>query len=716
MQSQTRRSFLKTTIATTSLFVYATSPAFAELRHSRHLDRPHVTLAPAPEDGYRAWLRYKEIDDESSRAELRCRFTNVVIDSDSNTAGIICKEITEALSSMLAQPVPKHSIISKGSIVVGVFESTRIKELLPEPEGHSLGGDGFVIRSVTSNNMPVTVIASRTEVGCLYATFALLRSIQTRDMTFPIWMTEKPKNSLRILAHSDYMNGDVSRGYQGKSLWQWQSLPYNVNPRLDDYARLNASTGLNGVVINAVDAVPTYLSIENIIKLAALADKFRPYGLKTYLSVNFASPEMLDGLPTCDPLNTEVIEWWHAKAKELYAHVPDFGGFLVKASSEGQSGPLDYGRTHAEGANMLAGALAPYGGMVMWRAFVYTKGDQDPDRVKRSYNQFKPLDGEFADNVLVQVKNGPLDFQPREPFHPLFGAMPKTRLVGELQINQEYLGQGTHAVFLASLWKEVLSSNTYANGSNCSVAQVIEEEHHNKGGGFSATSNVGDDRNWCGHHLSQANWFAYGRLTWDTDLTPQSISIEWTRMTWSSDSRIVDTIHEIMMHSYEAYVSYSMPLGLHHLVGGDHYAPMPEGYGDPAGMFHHAARDGIGYDRTRTTGSDAVDQYHEPLSNIFNDVNRCPEKLLLWFHHVPWDRRMLSGRTLWQELCFKYHSGARSAHWMENQWASLKGRVDDERFEAVAAKFRTQVQDADRWATKCLTYFSQFSRLPIESN
>jgi alpha-glucuronidase len=708
MHFQSRRAFLKTTVALSALFLdIPVRAAATENSSSLH--------SPVNEDGYRAWLRYDKLG-EATCSELRRRFSSVVVDGDSATAALVSKELTEALSGMLGMPIARHTILSHGAILVGTFSSARIRELIPEHTSERLGSDGFVIHSVPRGEVELTVIASLTEIGCLYGAFAFLRLIQTGNSSFPIRLVEKPKNSLRILAHSDYRDGTVSRGYQGKSLWQWSALPFTVNPRLDDYARLNVSIGMNGVVLNAVDADPAYLEPDNIVKLAALADKFRPYGLKTYLSVNFVSPQQLGGLPTSDPFDAEVVGWWHAKAAEIYHRVPDFGGFLVKASSEGLAGPLDYGRTHADGANMLAGALAPYGGIVMWRAFVYTKGNHDRDRVKRSYNEFKPLDGKFADNVLVQVKNGPLDFQPREPFHPLFGAMPKTRLVGELQINQEYLGQGTHAVFLASMWKEVLSSNTFANGGQLSVAEVIEEAHRGKGGGFSATSNVGDDRNWCGHHLSQANWFAYGRLAWDTDLTPESISTEWIRMTWSNEPAIVNTIHEIMMQSYEAYVSYSMPLGLHHLVGGDHYAPMPEGYGDPNGMFHHAARDGIGYDRTRTTGSDAVDQYHAPLNNVFNDVNRCPEKLLLWFHHVPWNRRMQSGRTLWEELCFKYHSGARTAHRMEQQWLSLKGTVDDQRFEAVAAKFRTQVQDADHWAMKCLTYFSQFSRLPIVSN
>jgi alpha-glucuronidase len=529
-------------------------------------------------------------------------------------------------------------------------------------------------------------------------------------------LLNEKSHTLRILAHSDNTYPAVDRGYSGKSLWHWQDLPSQTketNKRLIDYSRINASIGLNGVIINKVEADPAFLDSKNLPKVAALAGIFRPYGMKVYVSANFASPMVLGGLTTADPFAPEVRQWWRNKAREIYSLIPDFGGWEVKVNSEGMTGPEDYGRTHADGANMMAEALAPHGGIVMWRAFVYDYPDKNinEDRVKRAYLEFKPLDGQFAANVLVQAKNGPLDFQPREPFHPLFGAMPRTRMLGELQLNQEYLGQATHLVYLGTMWQEFLQADTYGNGAQSSVADTIELGPQPGTGGFTATSNVGDDRNWTGHHFDQANWYVYGRLAWNPRLTASAIALDWIKMTWSSAPIVVDCIHKIMMESHEAYVSYTMPLGLHHMVGGDHYAPMPEGYGDPRGMFHHAALDGIGYNRTRG-GSDAVDQYHPPLSEQFNSVAACPEKYLLWFHHLPWHHRMVSGRILWQELCFKYDSGTKTAQQMEKIWTAMAPAIDSRRHAEVAAKLRQQVIDAAHWRDHCLNYFTQFSRLP----
>jgi alpha-glucuronidase len=453
------------------------------------------------------------------------------------------------------------------------------------------------------------------------------------------------------------------------------------------------------------------------VKAAAVADVLRPYGIRLYLAANFAAPRMLDGLATTDPLDPAVARWWREKADEIYALIPDFGGFVVKANSEGQPGPQDYKRTHADGANVLADALAPHGGIVMWRAFVYS-AEVDPDRVKRAYLEFTPLDGRFRDNVLVQVKNGPLDFQPREPFSPLFGSMPRTPLLAELQVTQEYLGQSTHLVYLAPMWKEFLDADTYANGPGSTVARVVDGSLHGyTRSGMAGVANTGTDENWTGHHFGQANWYAYGRLAWNPRLTSEQIADEWIAMTWTHEPAAASTIRGLMMGSREAYVDYTMPLGLHHLIGGNHYAPMPEN-ADPrredwsAIYYHRASASAIGFDRT-ASGSNAVGQYRSPLRERWGDPATCPENLLLWFHRLPWDYRLKSGGTLWDGLVRHYFHGARVAADMVTQWTTLRGRIDEERYQAVLSKLQQQARDAAGWRDKCLKYFQQFSKRPI---
>ena len=426
---------------------------------------------------------------------------------------------------------------------------------------------------------------------------------------------------------------------------------------------------------------------------------------------------MIGRLPSADPLDPAVGRWWRDRVAEIYQHIPDFGGFVVKANSEGQPGPQDYGRTHADGANVLADALAPHGGIVMWRAFVYNP-EVDPDRVKRAYLEFVPLDGRFRDNVFVQVKNGPLDFQPREPFHPLFGAMPRTPLMAELQITQEYLGHSTHMVYLAPMWKEFLDADTYAKGPGSAVAKIVDGslEGHQRTG-IAGVANTGRDTNWTGHQFGQANWYAYGRLAWDPGLDAGAIAEEWIAMTWGGAPEVVATIRSMMLDSREAFVGYTMPLGLHHLIGGDHYAPMPENP-DPrradwsAIYYHRADAGGIGFDRT-SKGSDAVRQYRAPLSAQWNDPATVPEEFLLWFHRLPWDFRLRSGRTLWDELVVRYTLGVEEARRLQARWEQLQGRVDNERHAEVLAKLRQQVADAVAWRDKCLRYFQQFSKRPI---
>ena len=580
-----------------------------------------------------------------------------------------------------------------------------------------LGAEGYVIRPARVGSRRAVVIASQGEVGALYGTFHFLRLIQTGQPVSTLDVAERPRMARRLLNHWDNLDGSIERGYAGRSLWHWDELPGRVDPRIDDYARANASIGINGTAINSVNANPRSLTGEYIAKAAAVADRLRPYGIRVYLSANFAAPRALEELTTTDPLDPSVARWWKDKAAQIYQAIPDFGGFVVKANSEGQPGPQDYKRTHADGANVLADAVAPFGGIVMWRAFVYDAG-VDPDRVKRAYLEFVPLDGRFRENVLVQVKTGPLDFQPREPFHPLFGALPKTPILGELQITQEYMGHSTHLVYLAPMWKEVLDADTFAAGTGSIVARVLDGSIHGyRHTGLAGVANTGSDRNWTGHDFAQANWFAYGRLAWNPGLNAAAIADEWIRMTWSHDAAVVSEIRAMLLASHEAIVDYSMPLGLHHLIGGDHYAPMPENP-DPrredwsAIYYHRASEQGVGFDRT-ASGSRALEQYRGPLREQWASLATVPDRLLLWFHRVGWDHRLKSGQTLWEGLVFHYNRGASEARKLLSRWEGLRGRVDAERHAAVLAKLRQQVADADAWRDKCLKYFQQFSKRPI---
>ncbi|HEY2760802.1 MAG TPA: alpha-glucuronidase, partial [Pirellulales bacterium] len=459
------------------------------------------------------------------------------------------------------------------------------------------------------------------------------------------------------------------------------------------------------------------LSAEYLRKVAALANVWRPYGIRMYLSANFAAPKRLGGLPTADPLDKDVAVWWKAKADEIYQLIPDFGGFLVKANSEGQPGPKDYYRSHAEGASALADAVAPHGGIVIWRAFVYDE-DVDPDRTKRAYLEFTNLDGKFKPNVAVQIKNGPLDFQPREPFHALFGALKETPAFAEVQPTQEYLGQAKHLVYLGTMWKEFLDSDTCAKGPGSTVGKVVEGAvHPAKFTGMVGVLNPGLDTNWCGHHFCQANWYAFGRLAWNHQLSAQDIADEWIRMTFTNDDQAVSTIRDMMMSSRETFVKYTMPLGLHHLIGGDHYAPMPET--DKASRrdwtaiyYHQAAADGIGYDRTRT-GDKAVEQYFPPVCDKFDNLETCPEQLLLWFHRCGWDYKLKSGRTLWEELCSHYFQGAAEAAALQTTWNSLADKIDAARHQHVADRLQIQATDSAKWRDHILAYFQTFSGKPI---
>ncbi len=571
--------------------------------------------------------------------------------------------------------------------------------VLREKRDKSLGKEGY---RIVPRDADITVTAN-SGIGLLYGAYHLLR-LQSTGATPDTTVVETPAFDMRVLNHWDNLDGTIERGYAGRSLWKWDELPAVISPRYKEYARANASVGINGVVLNNVNASSRILSREYLEKVKALADIFRPYGIKVYLSANFAAPMQLDSLPTADPLDKNVIKWWKRKCDEIYGLIPDFGGFLVKANSEGQPGPCDFGRSHAEGANMMARALRPHGGKVMWRAFVYSANDAD--RAKQAYLEFNPLDGMFDDNVIVQIKNGPIDFQPREPFSPLFGAMPSTPQMAELQITQEYLGHANHLAYLAPMWEEFFG--------------WVKPESLKA---IAGVANVGDDDNWTGHPMAQANWYAFGRLAWNPELTSKAIAQEWLPMTIYESAEIPADVkaglEEMMLVSREAVVDYMMPLGLHHLFAfGHHYGPEP--WCNPEGArpdwlpsyYHRADSAGIGFDRS-SAGSDAVSQYPEPYRKQYASASTCPDELLLWFHHLPWDYRMKSGATLWDELCRHYEHGCSKVSDMQKAWYAAAPYLDSSLYKDVERRLATQARDAQWWKDGCLLYFGEFSGMPL---
>jgi len=670
------------------------------------------------EDGYRLWLRYDQVP-APTLAAYRSRITSVIVEGRSPTAEIIKNELRNGLNGLLGTSVPlAEKVESDGAILVATSNSSLITGAKWKQQLKALGPEGFRIATLTVAGHQVTVIGSQSEVGALYGVFYYLRLLQTLKPIARLDVSEKPRVQLRILDHWDNLDGTIERGYAGRSLWNWGELPQKIDPRLSDYARANASIGINGVLINNVNANAQILTAEYLGKVAALADLFRPYGIRVYLSARFSAPIELGGLKTADPLDSEVSAWWKQKADEIYRLVPDFGGFVVKANSEGQPGPRTYNRSHADGANMLAAAVAPHHGLVIWRAFVYDY-KAGYDRAGAAYAELQPFDGKFAPNVLLQVKNGPIDFQPREPFHPLFGAMPRTQVVPEFQITQEYLGFSNHLVFLAPMWREFLDSDTYARGRGSTVTRVVDGSlYRQRITGIAGVANTGTDRNWTGHPFLQANWYAFGRLAWNPDLSSRQIAEEWIAMTLTHDPRASSAIARVMLASREAVVDYMTPLGLHHLFwGGHHYGPAPwwdkEKRDDWNPVYYHRAdARGVGFDRT-PTGSNTVAQYHEPVSQRFGSLSLCPEQYLLWFHHVDWDHRLKSGRTLWDELALHYQRGVNWVRATRKQWEALKGAIDSERYEEVARKLSIQERDAIAWRDACLLYFQTFSQRPL---
>ena len=652
------------------------------------------------EDGHDLWLRGKGTNP-----------VNVICAKKSPTLSIAIKELQQGWQGNTNEKI----------------------ELVVKSSDKAIRDDGFRIGKNS--------IQANSDIGILYGVYDLLRRQQTGENIHE--EVCNPSYERRILNHWDNnLTGTIERGYAGSSIF-WRKgkdslLVTDADRKLwQEYSRANASVGINGAVLNNVNASPSILTADYLKKTKEIADVLRPYGIRTYLSVNFASPQVIGGLKTSDPLNPEVAQWWKNKVKEIYALIPDFGGFLVKANSEGQPGPQDFGRTHADGANMLADVLSPFGGVVMWRAFVYNPSDED--RAKQAYSEFMPLDGKFRDNVIVQVKNGPIDFQPREPFSPLFGAMKKTSVMPELQITQEYLGHSIHLVFLATMWEEFLKSDTYQEGKGSTVARCTDGSlFPQKHTAIAGVSNIGSAVNWCGHTFAQANWYAFGRLAWNNSLSSNQIADEWIKLTFADNSGKMDAknsifladwqvnflqpIKQMMLNSREAAVNYMMPLGLHHIFAADHhYGPGP--WWAPTGVrkdwtppyYHKADSIGIGFDRT-VSGSNAVSQYHEPLQSMFSNSQTCPDIYLLWYHHLPWNFIMKDGQTLWDELCYRYDKGVRQVRDFQKKWDQVQPYVDAERFSQVQTKLRRQSMNAQVWKDACLLYFQQFSKIPFPND
>lgn len=654
-----------------------------------------LILAPtaSAEDAYHLWLQYRDAKPQAASANP----ARVTASGQSETVRIARSELETAMAALGATVPVTLATRDHGSAVAG----------LPLTRA---GDEGYVIRRRGDG----IVIAANRDIGLLYGAFDLIRRMQTGASLDSIDVVSAPKVDLRLLNHWDNLDRTVERGYSGQSIWDWWKLGDYADPRYTDYARANASIGINGTVINNVNTNALSLTPAYIAKAAKLADILRPWGIKVYLSARWSAPVELDKLKTADPLDPAVAAWWKAKADEIYAAIPDFGGFLVKANSEGQPGPQDYKRSHADGANMLAAALKPHGGVVMWRAFVYQQENPD-DRHKQAYDDFKPLDGKFADNVVVQVKNGAIDFQPREPFHPMFGAMPKTPLMMEFQITKEYLGFETHLAYLAPMWEEALDADTMAQGKGSTVARVVDgslEGHALTG--MAGVANIGSDMNWSGSVFDQANWYAYGRLAWDHGLSSEQIAREWAAMTFTRDPAFVTPTVAMMMRSREAVVDYMTPLGLGHLMAtGHHYGPAPwvselERLEWNPVYYHRADKGGIGFDRTRS-GSDAVSQYAPPVARLFGNRKTVPEEFLLWFHRVSWDERMPSGRTLWEELVARYDRGVSEVAAMQAEWAKLEAHVDPVRYKEVTDFLAIQHKEATWWRDACLAYFSDIS-------
>lgn len=679
-----------------------------------------LTFQTRAEDGYELWLRYKPVENKQLLANYRSSIRSIQLNGNSATTAAIREELSNGLQGLLQVKIPfVNTVANNGTVIIGTAASGKIMaSAASQKEWQSLGEEGYFLFSKNISGKNCLLIGANTDLGLLYGSFELLRLIQTHSPVKALHIVSAPRIKLRMLNHWDNLDRTVERGYAGSSIWKWHTLPLYLDKRYKDYARANASIGINGSVLTNVNANTITLTTEYLKKAAALANVFRPYGIKIYLTARFSAPIEMGSLKTADPLDTSVRRWWKEKISEIYSIIPDFGGLLIKANSEGQPGPRNYGRNHADGAGMLADALAPHKGILMWRAFVYSETDPD-DRHKQAYSEFVPLDGKFRSNALVQVKNGAIDFQPREPFHPLFGAMPKTPLMMEFQLTQEYLGFATHLVYEAPLFKECLGSDTYAKGNGSTVAKVVDGslDQHTLSG-MAGVANTGSDINWSGHPFAQANWYALGRMAWDHELSSAAVADEWLRMTFSNDRSFIEPIKTMMLNSRENTVKYMTPLGLHHIMGtSHHYGPAPwvkelnRPEWNPV-YYHKADAAGIGFNRT-ASGSNALGQYFPEARKQWENAATCPDEYLLWFHHLPWTFQMKNGQTLWNEICFRYYAGVDSVRAMQRTWKAMENKIDAERFAQVNMLLQIQQEEAVWWRNACILYFQTFSNMPV---
>lgn len=660
------------------------------------------------ESGYECWLRYKKFDDEYLKLYSKY-FYRVAVLNHSRIIESAVEELELGIKSILSVSLNLSNTFSEGTLIIGTSESKEISELFGDILD-KLNDDGYIMKFRDGKLM----IVGKKDKGVLYAIFHLLRIIQMKDSIEGIDIVEQPTNKLRMIDHWDNLDGTIERGYAGNSIFFKDGKIIFDSKRIKDYARLLSSIGINAISLNNVnvhEAEMKLITKEYLPDIAKVADIFRGYGIKVFLSANFASPTYLGKLPTSDPLDAHVKKWWNDKVEEIHAYIPDFGGFLVKADSENTSGPFAYGRNHADGANMFAEALAPFEGLIIWRAFVYKMQDwrdRKADRAKAAYEFFKPLDGKFLDNVVLQVKNGPMDFQVREPVSPLFGAMAKTNQMLELQITQEYTGHQIDLCYLVPQWKEVFDFDTYSKGSGSNVSKIISGELFERPyGGVAGVSNIGDDVNWTGNILAQSNLYGFGRLAWNPKLSPESITEEWIKLTFGDDSQLVKTISDMLMSSWSIYESYTAPLGIGWMVNpGVHYGPNVDGYEySKWGTYHYADHEGIGVDRTVKTGTGFIAQYSPEVAEIYESLDKCPDELLLFFHHVSYAHRLKSGKTVIQHIYDSHFDGVQRVIQIKEKWVSLRPFIDKNRFDQILKRFELQIANAKEWCDEISTYF-----------
>lgn len=674
---------------------------------------------------YKCWLKYYKLENKKLSGEYENLLRNIVIKENTAITQSAVNELKRGLAGILGiRPEISEEPAKPAFLMLGTLSGNKSIAGLLGREKQNLGEEGFIIKLLTENEQKQLLVAGKTDRGLLYGVFSLLRLIQTGTGLDELPRIENPVNQLRMVNHWDNMDGSIERGYAGKSIFYKNNKITGNLARISDYARILASVGINAIAINNVNVhkFETLLITDRYIKDAAkLNEIFRSYGIKLFLSINFASPLSTGELSTADPLDKEVRKWWKNRAEFIYSHMPDFGGFLVKADSEGRPGPFTYGRTHADGANMLAEALKPHGGLVIWRCFVYNClqdwRDRTIDRAKAAYDHFMPLDGAFAENVLLQIKNGPMDFQVREPVSPLIGGLEKTNQVLELQTTQEYTGQQKHLCYLVPMWKEVLDFDTCAKGRGTSVKKIISREvFKNKYGGFTTVTNIGDDTNWTGHQMAQANTFGYARLAWDPELTSEEIAESWIRLTYSNDRILVGTIKDMLLGSWRTYENYTSPLGIGWMVNPNHhYGPNVDGYEyDKWGTYHRADHKGIGVDRTVRNGTGYAGQYHKEVARLYENVETCPEELLLFFHYIPYDYRLKSGETLIQYIYNTHFEGVEQAEELKRKWESLKDKVEEDVFDHVMERLEGQIAHSKEWRDIINTYFFRKTGIPDE--